>query len=192
MTTTNKSLAEPSFGALNWDAPLNANFGVIDAALGSTTTIDVTGVTATPVNLTAAQYQSLIIAFTGTLTANVTYRIPNSIGGQWILTNAATGAYTITFTNVAAATTVLVPPSITGVTVYANGTTSPSFIGNVYLTGGGGATGGGADQVFFENSQVVTTNYTITSGKNAMTAGPITINGGVVVTVPSGSVWTIV
>jgi hypothetical protein len=192
MTTTNKSLAEPPFGDLNWNTPLNTNFGVIDAALGSTTTIDVTGVTATPINLTAAQYQSLIIAFTGTLTANVTYRIPNGIGGQWILTNAATGAYTITFTNVAATTTVLVPVSVTGVTAYANGTTSPSFAGNVYLTGGGGATGGGADQVFFENSQVVTTNYTITAGKNAMTAGPITINGGVVVTVPSGSVWTIV
>lgn len=55
-----------------------------------------------------------------------------------------------------------------------------------------GATGGGTDRVFYENDQVVTTNYTITAGKNAMTAGPITINSGVVVTVPSGSVWTII
>jgi hypothetical protein len=52
--------------------------------------------------------------------------------------------------------------------------------------------GGGSDLVFLENDQVVTTNYTITAGKNAMTAGPITINAGVTVTVPSGSVWTIV
>jgi len=35
-------------------------------------------------------------------------------------------------------------------------------------------------------------NYTITSGKNAMSAGPITIDTGVAVTVPTGSVWTIV
>lgn len=59
-------------------------------------------------------------------------------------------------------------------------------------TGLGGATGGGGDDVFYENSQTVTSNYTITSGKNAMTAGPVTINSGVTVTVPSGSVWTVV
>lgn len=57
---------------------------------------------------------------------------------------------------------------------------------------GGGATGGGADAVFVENDQVVTTSYTITSGKNAMSAGPITINDGVTVTVPTNSVWTVV
>jgi Repeat of unknown function (DUF5907) len=44
----------------------------------------------------------------------------------------------------------------------------------------------------YENDQLVTANYTITSGKNAMSAGPITIDTGVTVTVPSGSVWTIV
>jgi hypothetical protein len=55
-----------------------------------------------------------------------------------------------------------------------------------------GATGGGTDRVFYENDQVVTTNYTITNGKNAMTAGPITINNGITVTVPNGSTWTVV
>ena len=57
---------------------------------------------------------------------------------------------------------------------------------------GGGATGGGNDQIFYENDQTVTTDYTITTNKNAMTAGAITINSGVTVTVPSGSTWTIV
>lgn len=57
---------------------------------------------------------------------------------------------------------------------------------------GGGASGAGGDKVFIENDQSVTADYTITSGKNAMSAGPITINAGVTVTVPSGSVWTIV
>ena len=60
-----------------------------------------------------------------------------------------------------------------------------------YVTAGG-ATGGASDQVFWENDTVVTSSYTITAGKNAMTAGPITINSGVTVTVPSGSAWTIV
>lgn len=56
----------------------------------------------------------------------------------------------------------------------------------------GGATGAGGDQVFYENDTNVTTSYTITSGKNAMSSGAITINSGATVTVPSGSNWTIV
>lgn len=52
--------------------------------------------------------------------------------------------------------------------------------------------GGGVNRVFFENDIVMTDNYTITSGKNAMSAGPITVNSGVVLTIPAGSVYTIV
>lgn len=55
----------------------------------------------------------------------------------------------------------------------------------------GVATGGSTDQVFFENGQTVTTNYTVTSGKNALSTGPITVNSGVAVTVPSGSRWVV-
>ena len=57
---------------------------------------------------------------------------------------------------------------------------------------GGGAVGGGSDEIFFENGQTVTTNYTITNGKNAMSAGPITINSGVTVTVGAGETWTVI
>jgi hypothetical protein len=56
----------------------------------------------------------------------------------------------------------------------------------------GGATGGGNDQVFYENGQNVTTSYTIASTKNAMSAGPITIDDGATVTVDTGANWTIV
>ena len=52
--------------------------------------------------------------------------------------------------------------------------------------------GGGTNRVFFENDIVMTANYTITSGKNAMSAGPITVNSGVTLTVPAGSTYTIV
>jgi hypothetical protein len=55
-----------------------------------------------------------------------------------------------------------------------------------------GASGGGTDSIFFQNDQVVTTDYSITAGKNAGTFGPVTINNGVIVTVPVNSVWTIV
>lgn len=64
--------------------------------------------------------------------------------------------------------------------------------GGVVVSIASGAAGGGADQVFYENDQVVTANYTLSTGANAMTAGPITINSGVVVTIPSGSTWTVV
>ena len=56
----------------------------------------------------------------------------------------------------------------------------------------GGAGGSGGDAVFYENDTNVTTNHSVSSGKNAMSAGPITINNGVTVTVPNGSVWTVV
>ena len=65
------------------------------------------------------------------------------------------------------------------------------YNGTSWTSVGGGATGGGADQVFVENDQAVTTNYTITTNKNAMSTGPITINSGITVTVPSGSNWVI-
>jgi hypothetical protein len=46
--------------------------------------------------------------------------------------------------------------------------------------GGAGATGGGPDEVFYENDQTVTISYTIPSTKNAMTTGPITLGAGFV------------
>lgn len=56
---------------------------------------------------------------------------------------------------------------------------------------GGGATGGGTDQVFNLNGQTVNTNYTIPTGFNASTVGPITIASGITVTVPASSNWVI-
>jgi hypothetical protein len=53
-------------------------------------------------------------------------------------------------------------------------------------------TGASSDKIFFENDLTVTTNYTITTGKNAGTFGPVTVNSSVTVTVPSGSTWSIV
>ena len=75
-----------------------------------------------------------------------------------------------------------------------NSTTTSAEIYNgsefTAVGGGAGATGGGNDEVFFESDTNVTTNYTITSGKNAHTVSPI-INSGVTVTVPSGATLVI-
>ena len=52
--------------------------------------------------------------------------------------------------------------------------------------------GASTNTVFFENDKAVAVNYQVTSTKNAMSAGPIAINAGIAVTVPSGCAWTIV
>ena len=52
--------------------------------------------------------------------------------------------------------------------------------------------GGGKDKAFFVNDVTISYDYTVPSNKNAMTAGPITINSGVTVTVPTDSTWSII
>lgn len=59
------------------------------------------------------------------------------------------------------------------------------------IGGGGGASGGGSDAIFYENGQTITTSYSITANTNAMSTGPLTVNSGVSVTVPSGSRWVV-
>jgi hypothetical protein len=125
---------------------------------------------------------------------------PPAIGG----TAAAAGTFTTltatadsTFTSTGA---VKVPVGTTGERptgaagkIRFNSTLSQfeGYNGTTWGTIGGGATGGGGNQVFYENSQIVTTSYTITSGKSASSTGPITINSGAIVTIPSGSRWVI-
>ncbi len=55
-----------------------------------------------------------------------------------------------------------------------------------------GVAGGASNGVFWENNQTISSNYTITDGKNAGSFGPITIASGVTVTVGSGETWTVV
>ena len=55
---------------------------------------------------------------------------------------------------------------------------------NISATVAGGAV--------YENAQSITSNYTVTNGKNAMSAGPIEIASGVTVTIGSGETYTIV
>jgi hypothetical protein len=133
MATTNKDLDQPALNSTNWDVPLNANFGVLDAALGGNTTKSVTGVGTTPVVLTTAEYQKLILTFTGTLTANVNYQIPSGVGGQWIVRNGTSGAFTVTISSGGAGTTFVAPQGVAR-TVYSDGTNiraSDDIVGSV-------------------------------------------------------------
>mgnify|MGYP003132271424 CR=1 FL=1 len=58
-------------------------------------------------------------------------------------------------------------------------------------TSSSGATGGGTDAIFVENSQTITTNYSITTNKNAHSVGPLSINNNIVVTIPANSTWLV-
>ena len=52
----------------------------------------------------------------------------------------------------------------------------------------GGAAAGGA---VYENKQSITANYTMSTNYNGESVGPIQIDGGVTVTIPSGSRWVV-
>jgi hypothetical protein len=121
MATTNKDLNQPALNSTNWDVPLNANFGYIDAALGGNTTKNVTGVGTTPVVLTTSEYQNMILTFSGTLTANVTYQVPSGVGGQWIVRNGTSGSFTLTISSGGGGTTFVAPQGFAR-TVYSDGT----------------------------------------------------------------------
>ena len=53
-------------------------------------------------------------------------------------------------------------------------------------------TGGGSDSIFYQNGQTVTTDYTVTASNNAMSAGPVSVNTGVNITLTGTSEWVIV
>ena len=158
MTTTNKGLTDPANGSLNWDTPLNANFDIIDKAFGGTVSKNVTALTGT-ITLAEADYQNLTIRFTGTISANLIYQVPSGVGGQWMLTNGTTGAFTLTFRTAAAGTTVVIPSGY-NVTAYSDGT-----------------------NVFFETAFISPTLLTPT------TSGTITVAGGTQnwTVIPSGT-----
>ena len=57
---------------------------------------------------------------------------------------------------------------------------------------GGGATGGGSDAWALEHDNTITTSYSISSGKNVISAGPLTQNSGATITVPAGTIWRVI
>jgi hypothetical protein len=72
---------------------------------------------------------------------------------------------------------------------------SPSGGVSIGTTTDAGATNllvnGAVKSVIYENSQTITSNYTMTAGNSGMNTGPITINAGVTITIPPSSRWVI-
>ncbi len=141
---------------------------------------------------------------TGNLDLN-THKIVNLVAGSaagdaiefaQFKTPTFTGNVTMSSTGFAlipAGTTAERPASPANGQIRYNTTTSQfeGYQGGAWGQLGGGATGAGGDEVFVENSRVVTTNYTIPVGKSAESVGPITINAGITVTVSSGERWVV-
>lgn len=112
------------------------------------------------------------------------------------LGNLANGTFTGDFDVTGS---IIVSGTVDGVDIAANIPSSLGTAGQVLTVNSGGTAGEWADvsasandDIFWENGQTVSSNYTITNGKNAMSAGPITINSGVTVTVGDGETWTVV
>jgi len=167
--STAQRTATPVAGILRYNNSLNRYEGFKTAPGATISSITNVGTTAT---LTTSSAHNLL---TNT-TVIVSGASPSAYNGTYIITVTGTSTFTYTMAT--------------------NPGSSASTVGT-YVSGnwgevGGGVTGGGSDQIFVENGQTVTTNYTITVGKNAMSAGPITIDTGVTVEVPTDSTWVIV
>ena len=156
--------------------------GASTASTGAFTTLAASGNASVTGNLTVDGNTTLGNASGDTITLNAaTATVPNNLNFS--------GTGTIT---VPVGTTGQRPSPTSGMIRY--NTTENSFEG--YAAGawgsiGGGATGAGGDQVFYENELTVTANYTLTTSRNAMSTGPITIDSGVTVTVPTSQRWVI-
>lgn len=166
--TTAQRSATPTVGSVRYNTTLQQFEGY--STYSGQTISSITRVTTTA-TLTTASAHNLT---TGTF-VTVSGAIPVEYNGTFSITVVDATSFTYTM---------LATPSGSASTV-------GSYLVGKWSQIGGGATGNGGDQVFVENSQVVTASYEIPTGKNASTVSPITINGGVVVTVPSGSRWVV-
>lgn len=153
------------------------------AAAGSFTTLAASGNTTLTGDLAVNGNTTLGNASSDTITLNAnTANVPNN------LTFNGTGSITVP-----KGTDAQQPGSpVSGMIRYnTTGNTFEGYSNGAWGAIGGGATGGGGDQVFYENELTVTTSYTLTTNRNAMSTGPITIDAGVTVTVPTNQRWVI-
>ena len=144
------------------------------------------------------------IGTVGITTTGTTFHVDRATGEITFVTDAKFNgtvgiAGTLTYEDVTNVDSIGILTARGGIRIGGGTTVGPSsgivtyFGDGSQLTGVGGAVGGATtNAVFYENDNSVDVSYTITSGKNAMAAGPIAIKSGVTVTVPSGSFLTIV
>ena len=119
-----------------------------------------------------------------------TLEITNLASNKTSAVFSSGGGQTLNFNNSTKFVTTNTGAIVTGVLTATSFSGDGSSLSN--LPAGAPVGGASTNTVFFENDTAVAVNYQITTNKNAMSAGPIAINAGIAVTVPSGSAWTIV
>ena len=136
------------------------------------------------------------IGTVGITTTGTTFHVDRATGEITFVTDAKFNgtvgiAGTLTYEDVTNIDAIGIITARAGINV-SGGTITGDGSGLTGLPAGAPVGGASTNTVFFENDNSVDVSYTITSGKNAMAAGPIAIKSGITVTVPSGSFWTIV
>ena len=171
------SSATISGGTINGTA-----IGGSSAAAGSFTTLAASGNATITGDLSVNGNTTLGNASGDTITVNAaTATIPNNLNFS--------GTGSIRLPN---GTTAERPSPTAGMIRYnTSENTFEGYAAGAWGSIGGGATGAGGDQVFYENELTVTASYTLTTNRNAMSTGPITIDAGVTVTVPTSQRWVI-
>ena len=119
-----------------------------------------------------------------------TLEITNLASNKTSAVFSSGGGQTLNFNNSTKFVTTNTGAIVTGVLTATSFSGDGSSLSN--LPAGAPVGGASTNTVFFENDKAVAVNYQITSTKNAMSAGPIAINAGIAVTVPSGCSRTIV
>jgi len=172
--TTQRHIEKPANGddVGNWNVPVNADWDIIDACLGGLTTLNATAASGV-VTLTVAQYRSPIIEITGTLTAAVNYQLPSGIGGLWSIFNNTTGAFTITYSNAAAGSTVTLAQGYSSIVV--SDGTNIGFGSTLPVSAAGSNT-----QIQYNNSGVFAGSSNLTwNGSMLQVGGAFSASGNV-------------
>ena len=136
------------------------------------------------------------IGTVGITTTGTTFHVDRATGEITFVTDAKFDgtvgiAGTLTYEDVTNIDAIGIITARAGINV-TGGTITGDGSGLTGLPAGAPVGGASTNTVFFENDKLVEVNYQITSTKNAMSAGPISVSAGIAVTIPSGCSWTIV
>ena len=144
--TGKSALIQPALNSLNWNTPLNANFGTIDNCFGATINFNTTSANVFP---SSTDCKSMRFYIYGALTNDVSCILPAGVSGSWIISNVTTGNYIVYLSTTDGSTNTVALPKGDSI-VYSNGSqvgiastsASTTPAGTIAMYGGGSAPSG--------------------------------------------------